>query len=302
MTLISLDNCELSGKSYSGAEYKIGIKYNDSDWIVKFGAKENDSHSESYGNVSEYLGSKIFESLNIPVHETMLGLYAGNCVVAVKDFLYNTSYSFVPFREVGESSLDSINDAYNHRYTYDEIVHMIYSNKKLYDPDSVVERFWDMYVVDALIGNFDRHGYNWGYLRDSDFMYSLAPVFDNGSCLFPKLAEDNIDLILSSRDEILKRIYTFPTSQIRYGSKKSSYYDVISSKEFDGCTKASLKLIDKLDLALINNIIDELPCVTDKRKEFYTVMLRERFNLLFKEVFKHSDRISLYKSNMFKHQ
>ena len=25
--------------------------------------------------------------------------------------------------------------------------------------------FWDIYVVDALIGNFDRHGGNWGFLK-----------------------------------------------------------------------------------------------------------------------------------------
>lgn len=300
MTLVDLSTCEPSGRIYSGAEYKIGIKYNGSDWILKFGTKQSDDNKDvSYGYVSEYLGSKIFESLGIPVHDAILGLYSGTPVVAVKDFLFNTNYSFVPFREVGESSLDSLHDAYEHRYTYDEIIHMIYSNKKLEDKDLVVSRFWDMYVVDDLIGNFDRHGYNWGYLRDENMCYKMAPVFDNGSCLFPKLDDSKIDLVLSSEDEMLKRVYTFPTSQIRYGSKKSSYYDVISSKEFEDCTKASMRLIDKLDLNLVDSIINDIPTISSKRKEFYSVILATRYKLLFEDVFKSSTSTSLKQTNIF---
>ena len=41
----------------------------------------------SYGNnpISEHIGSLVFESLNIPVHETLLGLYDGESVVSDDD-------------------------------------------------------------------------------------------------------------------------------------------------------------------------------------------------------------------------
>lgn len=29
-----------------------------------------------------------------------------------------------------------------------------------------LQYFWDMFVVDALLGNFDRHNGNWGFLYD----------------------------------------------------------------------------------------------------------------------------------------
>ena len=59
------------------------------------------------------------------------------------------------------------------------------------------DRFWDMFVVDALIGNCNRHNGDWGFLYDSatDKM-TLAPVFDCGSCLFPQLDEEAIHEML----------------------------------------------------------------------------------------------------------
>ena len=47
-----------------------------------------------------------------------------------------------------------------------------------------------MYIVDAFLGNFDRHGANWGFLKKNN-KYSLAPIFDNGSSLFPQMIDEN---------------------------------------------------------------------------------------------------------------
>ena len=47
------------------------------------------------------------------------------------------------------------------------------------DPVELENWFWDMFIVDALIGNWDRHNGNWGFLYDTvqDEM-KLAPVYD----------------------------------------------------------------------------------------------------------------------------
>lgn len=95
-----------------------------------------------------------------------------------------------------------------------------------------------MYIVDALIGNFDRHGANWGFLK-KDNQYSLAPVFDNGSCLFPNLNdEDEMLKIINDEEQIDLRVYKFPTSQIKLNNNKSSYFEVISSLQFEEINKA----------------------------------------------------------------
>lgn len=33
-------------------------------------------------------------------------------------------------------------------------------------PEELLKHFWDVFVVDALLGNFDRHNGNWGFLFD----------------------------------------------------------------------------------------------------------------------------------------
>ena len=45
----------------------------------------------------------------------------------------------------------------------------------------VREHFWNMFVVDALIGNTDRNNSNWGIIIREDGTKELAPVYDNGN-------------------------------------------------------------------------------------------------------------------------
>ena len=32
------------------------------------------------------------------------------------------------------------------------------------EPGRLLEYFWDVFAIDALLGNFDRHNGNWGFL------------------------------------------------------------------------------------------------------------------------------------------
>lgn len=276
--IINFNACPLSGLTYSGSEYKIGIIYKGGNHIIKFPKVVNGV--ESYGYISEYLGSHIFSQLGVDVHDTMLGTYNGSNVVCLKDF--TNGLQLVEFSGVGESSLDSSHNASEHLYEYSDILDMIYSNKKLINPDKAVERFWQMFVVDALLGNFDRHGYNWGYLRTLNDEYILAPVYDNGSCLFPRLNDYDIERILNNSEELDKRTYTFPTSQIKLNGKKSSYYDVISSGNFSECDNAIKWLVDRFDITSINNLIFDTPFLSTDRMHFLSTIIKYRFDKLIK--------------------
>lgn len=70
--------------------------------------------------------------------------------------------------------------------------------------------------------------------------------------------ENEMKLIISNEDEINKRVYTFPTSQIKLHNKKYSYFEVISSLEFLEFNKALIKIYNRINLknifALINDI------------------------------------------------
>ena len=132
----------------------------------------------------------------------------------------------MPFNDVGDSTLEQSRERY--KYTYEDIMLMLEENMKLTNVEETVRHFWDMYLIDAWIGNFDRHGSNWGFLKKNN-RYRMAPVYDNGSSLFPRLNTDEKLLkIMESKEEMKKRVYQFPTSQILLKGQKSSYYELIN--------------------------------------------------------------------------
>ncbi len=269
-------NFRLSNIRYGGSERKLGILINDEPYMLKF--QKVTRFGKRNNHLSEFLGSHIFEILGFDVHETYLGTYKGEAVVACKDFVTN-GYEFVPFNDVGESTIETDKEKY--QYTYKDIISLLKKNQKITNIDETISIFFEMYIVDALIGNFDRHGANWGFLK-KDNKYKLAPIFDNGSCLFPQLLnEDEIKFILNDQKEINERIYRFPTSQIKLGEGKSSYFEVISSLKFEECNKALVKIYSKVDLNKINDLIDTLN-ITKVHKDFYKLMIEERFNKIIK--------------------
>ena len=183
---------------FSGAEKKFEIIIDGHRYIVKF--QKNSEVGLTYNYVSEYLGSHIFQSIGIPVQETFLGTYDGKNVVVMKNFL-EPEDALVAFNGVGESSLERDKELY--QYTYEDITSMLTENMKSTNVAETIERFWDMFIVDALIGNFDRHGGNWGFIK-RDNKYRIAPVYDNGSSLYPKLnTDEKIAEVLASQHGIV---------------------------------------------------------------------------------------------------
>ncbi|MFV0241059.1 MAG: hypothetical protein ACK5H4_13600 [Lacrimispora sphenoides] len=56
----------------------------------------------------------------------------------------------------------------------------------LLPPDQLRDFFWDMFIADALLANFDRYNENWGILvNEQSKLVKIAPVYDCGSCLYP---------------------------------------------------------------------------------------------------------------------
>lgn len=265
-------NYEKTPVMFSGAEKKFEIMIDGHKYIVKF--QKNSEVGLTYNYISEYLGSHIFQSIGIPVQETFLGTYNGKNVVVMKNFL-ESGDALVAFNGVGESSLERDKELY--QYTYEDITAMLTENMKSTNVTETIERFWDMFIVDALIGNFDRHGGNWGFIKRNN-QYRIAPVYDNGSSLYPKMnTDEKIAEVLASQEEIDKRIYQFPTSHIKVKNKKSSYFEVISSLQFEACNEALKRIVPRIDLERINGIIDEIEEISKLRKQFYKTMLQQRY-------------------------
>jgi len=184
----------------------------------------------SYTNscISEYLGSHIFEIIGIPVQETVLGTYHVNgkekVVVACKDF---TTHDTViqDFASLKNTLIDSGHSGYGTELS--EILEAI-DEQSAVNPFELKRRFWDMFIVDAFIGNWDRHNGNWGLLYNSRTdEISVAPVYDCGSCLYPQADESVMKMTLESSAEMDFRIFEIPFSSIRQDGEKIRYFNFI---------------------------------------------------------------------------
>lgn len=158
----------------------------------------------------------------------------------------------------------------------DDILFSIHEQPAI-DPKELEERFWDMFIVDALIGNWDRHNGNWGVLYDTvRDMVALAPVFDCGSCLYPQLDEGKMQAVLSDPREMDFRVYEIPLSGIKQQDKKIRYFDFLSSLEYEGCNAALKRIGPRLDMEQICRLVDETPCLSGLQRRFYKEILALR--------------------------
>ena len=270
---IDFSEYKLNGKYYGGSERKEGISIDGEDYIIKF--RKQTAFGKRNNHISEFLGSHIFEISGLEAHKTYLGYRMGEEVVACKDFNIQ-GRQFVPFNDVGESTLDQDKETY--QYDYEDIMQMLRDNSKLTNVQETISMFWRIYIVDALLGNFDRHGANWGFIKENN-RYTLAPVFDNGSCLFPNLADEaEMKETMESEEETDKRIYRFPTSQVKLNGKKSSYFEVIHSLQFEECNDALRYIMSQLDMSEVEKLIEETPLISEIQKAFYKHILTARYN------------------------
>ena len=103
----------------------------------------------------------IYASLGIPAHETMLGYFQGKIVCACKDFCYPDK-ELHEFRELKNSTPDdstgfSGTPSDGEAIFLSDVLASIEIVGVLRSTPGVLDRFWDMFVVDAFIKNPDRN-------------------------------------------------------------------------------------------------------------------------------------------------
>lgn len=285
--MIDFTDCEINKFRYYGGKNggKICIKYNEEEYMLKFPNVNEGISEHGYSNscISEYIACNIIKTLGLKVQETLLGKYKSNnvekIVVACKDF---TGYGkvFKQFAELKNSQIETSKNGYGTEL--EEIIETI-ENQTIYDSKELKEFFWNMFIADSLVGNFDRHNGNWGFLIDEKLKkIEIAPIYDCASCLYPQLTDERIKEILNDEKEIDARVFTFPTSAIKENDKKINYFDYISSLKNEDCNQALLRITPLIDLEKINQIIENTPSISEVRKEFYKKIIKERYTKILK--------------------
>ncbi len=92
--------------------------------------------------------------------------------------------------------------------------------------------------------------------------------------------------VINSEDEINKRVFEFPTSQIKLRRKKTSYYAIINSLQFKECNRSLIRICERIDMKKINSLIEGIDCISFTHKMFYKVMLKHRYEKILLDSYK----------------
>ncbi|MBR5071139.1 MAG: HipA domain-containing protein, partial [Oscillospiraceae bacterium] len=278
--MIDFTDLPQRNKTYSGANgSKISVLLDGDLYMLKFPGQARLNDRISYANscISEYLGSHIFEIVGIPAQKTILGTITRNgrerVVVACKDFT-SGDHVLQDFASLKNTIIDSEHNGYGTELS--DILSTI-DEQRAMNPWILKRHFWDMFIVDALIGNWDRHNGNWGFLYNirTDEL-TIAPVFDCGSSLYPQADDEIMQDVLNDPTERDSRIFSMPTSAIQQNGSRINYYSFISSLQYEDCNEALERITPRIDMRKINDLIENTPYITDLQKMFYKTMISER--------------------------
>lgn len=274
MEIIKLQDDCYSNSFYGGKGKKIGIIYNNEKYMFKMGEypkKHKLELSHTMHWASEYIGSKIVKSLDLPVQEVAIGMYNNKLGVLCKDFR-EAGDEIVPI-QCFQNAISEITS----NLTLENILTSIKYQKFL--PFEIVKkRFMELMVVDAFIANPDRHNENWGLLKKADDTYELAPIYDNGSSLYPLISDDEMEKLLISKE--YKNIATnTPASYISYGNKKINFKDFLSTYKDQNLTEAIENISSKINFNFIEKILEDTP-ISNVRQEFLLEVLKIRKTMI----------------------
>lgn len=286
--VIDFSECpRVQGRAYNGANgKKIAVSFRGAVWMLKFppsaAGKPNDL---SYSNscLSEHIASTIANMLGVKAQETQLGIFRigdkTRIVCACRDFTADGKV-FYDFCSVKNTVIDS--DTNGTGTDLDDVLDTI-DKQSFVDPVLLRKHFWDMFVVDALLGNFDRHNGNWGFLFNPvDNKTEIAPLFDFGSCLLPQADDRIMQRVLDDEAELMARINLFPQSALKQHDSKISYVDFVA-KNRNGVLSHSIdSVISRIKLDAISAFIDRIPLLTELQRRFYKRYIVARYEALFK--------------------
>lgn len=282
--MLDFTNCKEILSDYGGSEKKIKIIINDENYLLKFPDPIREKKNTlSYVNnqFAEYIGCQIAKELGVPVQETMLGIYRTGekekVCVACRDF-ENDGLTLFEFSALANNITSS-----DTKYTtkIEDVYEVINKHPLIIDKQKIIDGFWNIFVVDCLIGNPDRHLDNWGIVSDKNGNIDIAPIYDCGSCLLPLYTKERMQNLLNEKTEIKNEAYNVK-SVYKLNDKRIFYRDISKIDNLD-FKRALVRIGNRINLDKINEIILDTPYLSDVHKEVFIKCIEIRYNNIMKK-------------------
>ncbi|MEX1361901.1 MAG: HipA domain-containing protein [Nannocystaceae bacterium] len=175
---------------------------NGEEWLFKFARDRTGEHW------SEKIASEIGAALGVPCARVELACCDGLLGSVSRSFIDSDQESLVH----GNELLQEVDESYPSsqlrgvsKYTVDAVLERLDGVQPPRAPEADLTLATDWFVgyllLDAMIGNGDRHHENWGVLHDAKGRRRLAPSYDHASSLGRELSDETRRRRLSTRDD-----------------------------------------------------------------------------------------------------
>lgn len=267
-------------------------------FFAKFGRK-----SYPHESIIEFIINKIGESLGLLINQTQLVQVSGQVRFLSQDFLKKNQKLIHGIEVIGEyledvdfaKEIDADKKERRKLFTFEFIENAI---QHVYpkSANDIMVSLVKLIVFDAIVGNNDRHYYNWGFIgnikKDKSQSPKFAPIYDTARGLLWNKTEESLNrmhnqykngsneldyFILKSKPRISHESNSnanhFDLVQFLYNYKQS-YKEVISS------------LINEENRLIIEETLKELcsKYFTEIRKELILALVNKRISYLIKVI------------------
>lgn len=297
---------------YAGSEKKRTIVINGEKYLLKMPdpvREKNRMLSYINNSYSEYVGCKIFKMLGMPVQEVIIGSYydgkKDKIACACKDIrkpnetLLNADlvikglFPDVPDIDfnVGFELLSQVADLLP-----------LDNGEYLFTKNDLIDFYSKQFIIDALIGNEDRHNGNWGFIRNDMNLnvptYRIAPVFDCGSCLSPLYSDEELTASNLSND-----INNTQSALRDVKGRKIHYRDYIISTVNQDVNRALKDIIKRIDISTIAAFINDIDCISEQRKDYYIGLIVGRYEAILIPTLEKLSQVDVtFKDNACQHK
>jgi hypothetical protein len=276
---------------FLGSEKKTTILLDGKIYMLKYpdpirntGLKDIISYKNN--QFSEHIGSNIFNACGFDAQETALGFftdYTGKkkIVVGCVDFTQDGSVLY----EIKKLANQIISKDEKLTATIEHVTLVINELKFIKDKQIIINSFWDMFVIDALIGNGDRHFGNWGLL-DKGGELIFAPVYDCGSSLGALLDDEEMRDTLKREVSFKAKEYNI-TSCYHINGKRIFYHEIFKNPPRE-LLEAIKRTVPKIDMKKIHAIVDSTAYISETRKKYLKQSLTIRYEQILSPALKRA--------------
>lgn len=261
---------------YAGSEKKKTVLMDDGNkYLLKFLDPIREKGKDlSYINnaISEYISCSIYNIIGISAQKTILGEYIDEkgkqkIACACQDVRKNGEMMY----EINKLELSSLDNTHARTLSFSYMDEIFNKMDDTISKELLSDFYYKMFIVDAFIGNTDRHNGNWALLQSSDDI-RISPVYDCGSSLAPLVDESVV-----SSDAGVKCAMNTSSVLVDDKGKRIKYCEFFKNELSPRVQKALLQVVPNINLDEVDKLVFNTEYISKNRQDFYFSFLHTTY-------------------------